>query len=77
MDAKTQERALLAALSLFCAGFAWAVAGFVFGGSVGLLARPCTYLEPWGFRGFFFASPVSDATHQDARGSNGGVRQES
>ena len=33
MDAKAQELALLAALSLFCAGFAW-ILGHLFLGSV-------------------------------------------
>ena len=31
MDAKTQELALLAALSLFCAGFAWILGHLVLG----------------------------------------------
>jgi hypothetical protein len=61
MDAKTLDLALLAALSLFCAMFAWAV-----------LAR--SFLRSVQSR--LSAQPMGSGVEGNARGCDGGVRKE-
>ena len=50
MDAKAQELALLAALSLFCAGFAWILGHLVLGSvlfALGVAASLGAAYRPW------------------------------